>query len=407
MAATVYFAKWILLPDGEILVNGGVAVEGARISTVGPRGKLRRTSKDRIVNLGETLLMPGLVNMHTHLEEGVLRGLHKQEEESFAVWMTRRRRAVRKAPPDTVLSTVRLGIREALANGITTVVDTSQTDISPIVLRDEPIRSWVIHETHPDSTADDDVIGTLAKRIERSRHEGTVGAGPYALFSLTPSRHRALVDFARRNGYLWACHVAESSEELQAFSEQTGDLYGLITRKSPWPFGPPGRGSMYYAVTGNLIPNQGLCYHCNYMSGQELSLLTAKNVTLVFCPQYNDALGHKPFPLDVALGRGCNVCLGTESPESSAPMNLFDELNLVMKMYPHIPSRQLVRLVTTNAARALRCGAIGALAPGCAADLIGLRFPHDPRNDILDELILEEPRVVLVVVDGEEVIVGY
>jgi 5-methylthioadenosine/S-adenosylhomocysteine deaminase len=406
--ATVYFAKWVLLSNGEILENGAVKVEDNRITAVGPRGKLRRSSRDRIVNLSETLLIPGLINMHTHLEEGVLRGMHKGEDESFASWIARRRSNVAHAPPDALISTIRLGIREALANGITTLVDTSATDISALVLRDEPIRSWMIHEVHPDDDrGEEKIVATLRKRIDRSRREKNIGVGPYALFSLSPGRHKALIEMARDEGYLWASHMAESSEELQAFSEQTGELHANITRTRRWPYGKTERGSMYYAVTNNLIPNHGICYHCNYMSGQELSLLAAKSVSAVFCCHYNSVLGHKPFPLDVALNRGMNVCLGTESPESSGPMNLFDELYLLKTTYPHVPAARLISLATSNAAKALRCNELGTLEPGKLADIVGLRFPHDPREDVLEEMVVEELRVVLVIVDGEEVIVGY
>lgn len=405
--ATVYYAKWILLPDGEVLINGGITVEGDRIREVGPRGKIRRNSGDRAVNCGEMLLLPGFINIHTHLEESVLRGMVKGDDESFSSWIIRRRNAMLSAPPETILSSARLAIREALANGITTIVDTSSTDIPAIVLRDEPVRSWVIHEVHNDNFRySADFIGHINKRIERLHRYGNTGVGPYGIFSLSPVQHKSLAEFARSREYLWSCHIAESSEELQAFSAQNGELYTLITRDQPWPYGSTERGSMYFALTNNLIPQNGICCHCNYMSSQELSLLKNKNSTVMFSPLYNAFLGQKAFPIDVAVNRDVNVCIGTESPSSNEPVNLFDDLFTVKITYPHISAFQLIRMVTSNAAKALRCNEIGVLEAGRKADMIGLRFAHDPHEDILEEAINAEPNVGLVIVNGEEVIVG-
>lgn len=407
--ATVYFAKWILAPDGETLVNGGIAVTGDRISSIGSRSRLKRSSSDRIVNLGEMLLLPGLINMHTHLEEGVLRGMPKADDESFASWIAKRSSRLRASGADAIMATVRLGIREALANGITTVVDSTRTDIPGLVLKEEPIRSWTIHELHPDAETDErDSTRSLSHRIKRSRRTAAIGAGPYALFSLSPEAHRSLIAFCRERSLVWGMHLAESAEELQAFSEQRGDLYFGIVRARRWPFGAATRrGPAYYALTNNLIPNGGVCFHGNYISGQEMSLLAAKNCSLVHCAQYNDFMGHKPFPLDAAVNRGVNVCLGAESPCSGMSTSLFDELFRIKQAYPHIPAREMLAWATVNPARALGAGNdLGALAPGSKADVIGVRFAHDSRADILEELLMEEPQIEFVMVDGEEIIVG-
>ncbi len=405
--ATVYFAKWILLPEGEILVNGGIVVTKDRVTSVGPRSRLRRSSRDRIVNMGDMLLLPGLINMHTHLEEGLLRGTPKAESESFASWIAKRNSRIRASGPDEIISTVRLGIREALANGITTVVDSTRTDIPGLVLKEEPIRSWVIHETYPENENDEiGVVEVLTHRIKRSRRGENTGLGPYALFSLAPGAHRQLIEYARGNGFLWAMHLAESAEELQAFSEQRGDLYFNIIRKKKWPFGAADRGPTGYALKHGLIPDNGVCFHCNYLSGHEMSLLAEKNCSVVHCSRYNELLEHKPFPLDTAVNRGVNICVATESACGGMSSNLFDELYRVKRLYPHIPARDMFSWVTVNPAKALGAESyLGSIAAGKKADIIGVRFAHDQREDILEEMLVEDPRVEFVMVDGEEIII--
>jgi|WetSurMetagenome_2_1015567.scaffolds.fasta_scaffold49849_2 aminodeoxyfutalosine deaminase len=406
---TIYCAKWILLPSGELLENGVVSVVGDRIAYVGPRGKSPRHAEDRLVNLGDIMLLPGLINAHLHLEEGVVRSNPKSEEETFAAWIAKKDSRIRQAVPDTLSASIRLGCRELLSNGITAVVDSSRTGLSARVLNSEPIRACVIHEANPEDTAQENaIVETLREHIAGAARGFRIGVGPYSIFSLSPERQYDLLEMASQNGYVWATHLAESAEELQAFSEQTGDLYFHISRKRGWPFGKQIAGSMHCALEKRLLPDKALCFHCNYVSGSELDILAKKGVFIVQCLQYTSALGHKPFPIDAARLRKIPLCLGTESIVYSESMDLFDELNFAKRHYPHIPAKDMLEWVTINPARAI--GAeheLGSLEKGKFADIIGVSVRHDKAEDLLEQLILGEPEVALVVVGGEEVIADY
>jgi cytosine/adenosine deaminase-related metal-dependent hydrolase len=407
--AVIYFAQWILLPSGEILHNGGLAVEGSRIVSIGQRGRIKRAPEDRIVNLGDLCLLPGLINMHIHLEEGVVRSNPKEPEETFAAWLAKKNSRIRNAAPDIVRASIRLGARELLSHGITTVVDSSRLGLSADVLTKEPIRACVVHETHPeDPLQEETAVGLIKKRVASMQGICFSGAGPYALFSLSPANHRLLIDTATKNKWLWITHLAESAEELQAFSEQKGDLYFHITRKKGWAYGKAPMGPMRYALENDLIAPGAACVHCNYVNGGELDRLLSKNAFIVQCFQYTSALGHKPFPLDSARSRGIKLCLGTESIVYSESMDLFDELNFAKRLYPHVPAAEMLRWVTQNPADALGAGdKLGSLAEGKLADIIGVRIRHDGGEDLLEQLIVGESDVRLVIVNGEEVIANY
>ncbi|MBD3241127.1 MAG: amidohydrolase family protein [Chitinivibrionales bacterium] len=404
--ATVYYARWILLEDGSLLERGALAVDGNRITAIGSRGGVNRKRGDRMVNLGDTLLLPGLINMHTHLEEGVFRGMGTGIDEPFVSRLAKKSMRLRQAPAAAVRSSVRLGARELLTNGVTTVFDTSRLGFSSAVLADEPLRAWVHQEIHP-LYDESDLDGIRAAQERLAESAGNVGAavGPYALFSLQPAAHRRTIHLARELACVWACHVAESAEEVQAFSEQAGDLYFHICRRGEWPYGTNLPGPMYYAITNSLIPNNAVCFHCNYATGHDLALLAAKQVSVVIGMSYTEELGHKPFPVDIALKRGVRVCVGTESVAETPSLSLFDELFRLRQYYRHLPAVELLKWVTRNPAFALGMGReLGALAPGRLADMVGVRVPHAPRQDVLEELLVEEPTVTLVIVDGEEII---
>jgi 5-methylthioadenosine/S-adenosylhomocysteine deaminase len=408
---TVYFAKWILLDTGEILLNGAISVDGNTISSVGPRSKVRRSSEDRVVNLGDVLILPGLINIHTHLEESLIRGLEKGQDETFAAWSAKRNARIRNTSVDSVALSIRLQIKELLSKGITTVVDFSRLGISETVLKEESIRSWIINEIHPDLSQSDEnilvenVIDRMGPFVNKSSRKGI---GPQTVFSLTPAIQKKILDYCGSTGCVWATHMAESSEELQAFSERKGDLYFQITRRKPWPYGETSMGSLNYALSAGLIPNNGLLIHCNYVGVQELEALAQKQVSIAVCFQYTQMLGHKEFPLDIALKRNVSICVGTEGIAPHGFMSLFDELHALKKTYPHISALEMLKWVTVNPAKALGVlDTLGSLTPGKYADLIAVSFAHDPQNELLEELLEEEPEVVLVTVNGEELVAGY
>ncbi|MBN2035238.1 MAG: amidohydrolase family protein [Chitinispirillaceae bacterium] len=407
--ATVYFARWMLLDTGEILENGAVCVEKNIILSAGPRSGMKRSSSDRLVNLGDTLMLPGFINMHTHLEECVVRGATRQADETFAAFIAKKSSRLRQAAPERITAGIRLTVRELLAEGITTVLDSSRLGWSAPVLAGEPIRSLVVHEAYAEDPAQEESLdAVMLDRIRSCDPRIGRGCGPHAIYSLSPFSQRKLVETAASRGWLWATHIAESAEELQAFSERKGDLYFYITRRKPWLFGMTTMGSMNLALTANLIPKNGICFHCNYASGHELSLLAAKRAAVVHCFRYSEALGHKRFPLEVALNRHLLFCLGTEGIAPAGAMSLLDELFALKCAYPHLPASEMLRWITQNAANALRMGdSLGSLTQGKFADFIAVRFTHDPREDILEELIQADVEMALVMVDGQEVIADY
>ncbi|HAJ78303.1 MAG TPA: hypothetical protein DCO75_00905, partial [Fibrobacteres bacterium] len=177
--ATIYYARWILLPTCEIIQNGGISIEGNSIYSIGPRGRIKRSADDHIVNVGDLMLMPGLINMHIHLEEGVVRSYPKEPDETFASWISKKKSRIKHASMETLKTAIRLGSRELLSHGITTVVDSSRTGFSAEALKTEPIRACIINEIHPEDMAEEKAaVDLVSKRISATNNFFAYGTGP-------------------------------------------------------------------------------------------------------------------------------------------------------------------------------------------------------------------------------------
>jgi imidazolonepropionase-like amidohydrolase len=119
-------------------------------------------------------------------------------------------------------------------------------------------------------------------------------------------------------------------------------------------------------------------------------------------------MGHKQLPIDVVMKRNVRLCIGTEGDSVPGALNLFDELFMLKQQYPHIPSHEMVKWVTQNPADALGVGdRLGSISEGKYADIIGVRFAYDESRNVLDEMLMSDIEIVMVMVDGQEVIVNY
>jgi 5-methylthioadenosine/S-adenosylhomocysteine deaminase len=407
---TMYLAKWILTETMDLIENGAVVIIGEKIASVGPRSWVKRSNSARIVNLGDVLLMPGLINMHTHLDASAVRGHFRPHDETFAAWNAKISSRIKMTSAEQLQSSIRLTVRELIAQGVTTIVDTARTTLSKEILQHEPVRSWVIQELFSDDIQREIAIVDNCTSQIRGLNGSRVltGIGPYALYSLSPDAQKRVRFFAHDTNILWQTHLAESAEELQAFSEKNGDLYFHMTRKNCWPFDLAPSGPVHYALQCNMIPEGAICIHCNYTAGNELEQLVARNVSIVICHTYTHMTGHKHFPLDVALKRNCNICIGTEGIASHGDLSIFDELFALKQAYPHISAKDFLKMATINSARALNAHTmIGSISEGKYADFIGVRFAYSQGEDLLETLLVEEPEIVLSVINGDEIIAGY
>ena len=401
----IYLAKWILLPSFEILTNGAIVIDGDKIKEVGLRSKISKKKDDIIINLNDTFLLPGLINLHTHLEENAIRDIPKKDFESFASWLSKRSTKLKHTQKFQIENAYRLGIRESLSNGITSIGDFSKTDISLQIAKKEPARTFIFKEIYPETLEEE---ASLINNLDNLLSQDIKGICPFTIYSLSYDLHRALIDFCKKNNLIWSCHLAESSEEIQAFYEQCGDLFFFLTRKKPWPFTKSQKGPIEFALSNNLIPEKSILLHCNYITGRELEGIANLNSSIVLCFQYSKEMNHKPFPMELALSKKILICAATESLSCDRSINLFDELFCAKKENPNIPSSEMLKWITINPAKALGMeNLLGSIEEGKFADIIGLKFPQNPSNFLLDEVIFGQPEVTFILINGKVIMANY
>jgi cytosine/adenosine deaminase-related metal-dependent hydrolase len=203
----------------------------------------------------------------------------------------------------------------------------------------------------------------------------------------------------------YTLHVAESAEEAAMFREGRGALWDFCRRIFPGLEPSAGETPIGFLGRRGLIPKGSLFAHCNWADDDDIGILAATETSVVHCPRSRDFFGHGGFPWDCLRAAGVNICLGTDSLASNEGLSLFDEMAEFRRERPGVKAEEILAMATVNAARALGMrDELGCLKRGAKADLIAVAMRHHPEADIYEEIVGEARDVLMVVVDGEEVV---
>jgi cytosine/adenosine deaminase-related metal-dependent hydrolase len=378
---------------GKIVRDGAIVCEDGRIVGVGGARDMRAAhpdAEDR-VELGSALLLPGLVNAHTHLE---LTGLGQLPRPgTFVDWILDLRARLMRVTDLAGFQDqgTRAGVGHCLKFGVTTVGDiTLNSAITRGTLREAGMTGVSFGEVLGMAGRRGQLEGRLAAAIDRT-FEGDglrVGIEPHAPYSLDLPGYRRCVEEAKRYDLPLATHLAETADEAAFLADGSGEFARLWRALGDWREDVPrfGGGPVRAMASVGLLDRAVVLAHVNYVSDEELALLADSRASVVYCPRTHAYFGHPPHRFAEMLEMGINVALGTDSAASAPDLNLLEEARQVHRLRPELPVSLLFELITTRGARALRMvGEVGRLAVGMRANYCALEVRGgDPLREILE-----------------------
>lgn len=378
-------ARAVLPVSRQPISDGAVLVTGNRIAAVGGWRELRSAGEAVVVDLGEALLMPGLINAHCHLDYTDMAGQFPPPK-LFSDWL--KVITATKAGwafSDYARSWMR-GAQMLLRTGTTTVADIEAVpQLLPDVWGATPLRIFSFLEMigikphrEPAAILRETLERIGALRVSRCR----AGLSPHAPYTTVPELLRLSMEAARRRRWRVTTHVAESAPEFEMFAGGRGEMFDWL-RRSGRDMSDCGKGSpvRHLERCGALRKNL-LAVHVNYLDRNDAALLGRRGVHVVHCPRSHDYFRHERFPLRRLARAGVNLCLGTDSLASvykarrqTVELNLFEEMRMLAKNEPSLPARKIVQMATINGARALgMAGRVGELSACAYADVIAIPF---------------------------------
>jgi aminodeoxyfutalosine deaminase len=389
-------ARVVVTMDGPPIDNGALAISGDQIVDVGKFSEVsKRQSNQEIVDLGEQVLLPGLINAHCHLDYTCLRGKILSQE-SFADWIRAINAEKAKLSPEDYVRSINQGFAESKRFGTTTIANlTAFPELIGQI--NEPIRTWWLAELIDvrDSSQAKEIVDLAVEHLKSKKHWGLA---PHAPFTASADLYRRCEDVAERENILLTTHLAESREEMSMFRDGKGPLYvflkGIGRDMSDCGKGTPvewllQRASPSRTGTGNC---PDLLVHLNELGKNDFDLLADIKHSIVRCSRSHEYFGHSPFQFQKLRERGFNICLGTDSLASNEDLSLFAEMRAFQKEFPNVSSEEILDMVTINAARALRQeDRLGKIRSGFAADLIALSCERS--TSVFEEIVAHDQSV--------------
>jgi cytosine/adenosine deaminase-related metal-dependent hydrolase len=395
------------------LEDGAVLVTGNRVAGIDRWSVMRALAGVETMDLGDMVLLPGLINAHCHLDYTNMAG-QINPPAWFSDWI--KALLALKAHwtySDFSLSWLR-GARMLLSHGTTTVVDIEAVpELLPEVLTATPLRVCTLLEmTGVRSRRPAEAI--LQEVLDQIQaippNLNWAGLSPHAPYSTSPELLRRSAEVARLPQWPLATHVAESREEFDMFSHGTGAMFEWL--KSQRDMSDCGQGSpLAHLDKQGMLGENFLAVHANYLAEGDVGRLSRSRSSVVHCPRSHAYFGHHPFPLAELARAGVNICLGTDSlasvrvnPGTETVLDLFSEMRQFAGHKSKPSAESLVQMVTTNAARALRrAGQLGQISKGSLADLIAIPF-HGSGAKVYDAVVAHAGPVSGVMIDGRWVV---
>ncbi len=369
------------------LENAAIVIFGDRIAVADTWDRIPRqlTSAATVLDLGDVVLLPGLVNAHCHLDYTDMAGFWPPPKK-FTDWIPWMLAAKAEWSYSNYARSWLNGAKMLLHSGTTTVADIEAApELLPDVWDATPLRviSFLEMTSVRSKREPADILDEALKKIESLGHPRCAAAlSPHAPYSTSADLLRLCARAGLEKKLLTAIHVAESQQEFEMFTRAQGEMFDWLKKNgrdnSDCGLGTPAQHlDRAGLTTGNFI-----AIHANYLENDDFNLLAGCKASVVHCPRSHEYFQHKKFPLDGLLAAGVNVCLGTDSlatvaknGKESLELNLFSEMQAFSRSNPAVAPAMVLKMATMNGARALSlAGKIGEISSFANADLIAIPF---------------------------------
>jgi 5-methylthioadenosine/S-adenosylhomocysteine deaminase len=406
----IYTARYVVTMDSQrhLIDDGAIAIRGQRIVGVGKRADIEKQFQARRrVDRPNALLMPGLINTHTHAAMSLFRGV--ADDLRLQDWLQNYifPAEAKNVTPDFVLWGTRLACLEMMLSGTTTFVDMYYFEGRVAEATKEAGMRGVLGETilrfkTPDAATPQDALRFTEKFLQQYRGDPLVtpAPAPHAIYTNDDNTLKAARELANKYQAPLVIHLSETKQE--------NDDLMKARRLSPTRL-----LEMLGVLNGPTVAAHGV-----WLDDADMRILKAHGVGIAHCPSSNMKLASGVAPVAKLLKLGVPVGLGTDGPAgSNNDFDLMEEMNLTANLQKvstgdptAIPALQAIEMATIMGARAVGLDKqIGSLEVGKRADVISLRLdsPHAvPLYNVYSQIVyaLKGSDVEDTVVDGKPIV---
>jgi len=402
-------ARSVFPVTAPAIEDGAVFVAGQKIRAVAPWKKLRPHLREKAIDLGEVVLLPGFVNAHCHLDYTDMAG-ELSPPKTFVDWIGAIMAFKSHWSYSDYARSWLNGAHQLLKSGVTAVGDNeAMPDLLPEVWDATPLRVFSFLEMTgiKSRRPPKDILREAVEKIGSIPHpRNRVGLSPHAPYSTLPELLQLSARAALKRHWRVSIHVAESEQEFDMFHSAKGAMHEWMKRNGR-DASDCGQGSpVAHLARHKLLGDNVLAIHVNCLARGDATLLSKNKTNVVHCPRSHDYFKHLPFQRARLAAAGVNVCLGTDSMATvrksgrqRPELDMFAEMRMLAERDSTVSPHEIIEMATANGARALgMAGRIGQLSPGAYADLIAVPFAG--RASEIPEAVIQSRRVLASLIEG-------
>jgi 5-methylthioadenosine/S-adenosylhomocysteine deaminase len=377
MAPTLVIVNATLLSEaGRPLQDGRfVAIEGGFIGPVGSMDHFPGPGDAQVIDARSRLLMPGLVNGHTHGAMTLFRGF--ADDLALQDWLRNHIFPAEAAHVNREMAywCTKLAAAEMIRSGTTCVADAYfHSSEAARAFNDAGMRAVVGHgivdfpaPSVPDPAKNIETVARFVDNWLGTSPLITPAVFPHAPYTCSPATLKKAKELADAKGVRLLIHIAETRSEMTQITD------------------PRGSSPIKHLHALGLIDDNCTCIHAVWADEHDLDLLAASDASVVTCPQSNAKLASGIAPVRGMLARGITVGIGTDGCASNNSLDMFREMDMLAKLQKlagadptALPAAEVLGCATSSGAEAVGLDGLGAIKTGGRADLIlvDLSTPH-------------------------------
>ena len=373
---TWHKAGWVVQDPQTVIRDGLIQVSNSRITAI-TSSKLG--GPDPVHDHGPGVIIPALVNAHTHLELSALKGKLSRHLD-FEAWVRQLIKIRAGLSKNDLLGGIDTGIKELIQTGCGIAAEVATLGMSKHLFRTSKLEGIWFRE----------YIGNASPDLQPVINSDSHSLAGHAPHTTSPDLLIQLKRLTRQHQTIFTIHLSESNQEIEFIETGQGAWAELLKERhidfSSWPL--PAKSPVAYLDRLNLLDDSTLAVHLLKINRDDLDTLADRGVSVVVCPRSNRRL-HGEYPeIDKMLAGRLNVCVGTDSLASSDTLSIFDEMAIIANRYPRLSPGQVLAMATTNGARALGLESqYGRLAPGYRFAALYLPVVADKSTHVLEKII--------------------
>lgn len=357
MADLIIKGGHVITMNGTVIDDGIVVVDSGIVTYV---GKNITEKADKVIDAKGCVVMPGLVNGHTHVSMTLFRDFAKNL--GHKEWTAKIQKAEAKLTPADIRTGAYLGVLEMIKSGTTAFADMYfHMDEVAEVVSETGIRASLGYGMIEGMNEDSET--KLKNRVEFNRKWNGEANGrittlyaPHSTLSCFKEFLMKIKEQVVRDGTGIHIHVLETEAELEAMKEKHGMC------------------SVNLLDSLGMLDSRTIAAHCIWLSDGDIEILKNREVNVAHCPMSNAVLDVGIAPVPKMLVKGINVALGTDSVASSGSLDMWKEIKGAFAIHKSndgkgIQPQKLLEMATLNGAKAMGVNA-GVLKKGCCADII-------------------------------------